>query len=199
MSDADNEVTPTAPKWKSVDTSQYDAKWAAMAKDGQNVHGEADFVSRFAPTSVLDGGCGTGRVAIELGRRGYEVVGVDLDEPMIRAARTKAPDIEFRLDDLATIDLQRSFDVVALPGNVMLFVATGSEATVIQNMSRHLSEGGRLIAGFQLARGLTVADFDDMSTAAGLTLEERWSTWDGQPATGDATYAVLVYRRLGAA
>ena len=199
MSDADNEVTPTAPKWKSVDTSQYDAKWAAMAKDGQNVHGEADFVSRFAPTSVLDGGCGTGRVAIELGRRGCEVVGVDLDEPMIRAARIKAPDIEFRLDDLATIDLQRSFDVVALPGNVMLFVATGSEATVIQNMSRHLSEGGRLIAGFQLARGLTVANFDDMSTAAGLTLEEHWSTWDGQPAAGDATYAVLVYRRLGAA
>ena len=199
MSDADNEVDAPAPKWKSVDTSVYDAKWAAMAKDGQNVHGEADFVSRFSPTSVLDGGCGTGRVAIELGRRGCEVVGVDLDEPMIHAARTKAPDIEFRLDDLATIDLQRTFDVVVLPGNVMLFVAPGSEATVVLNMSRHLGESGRLIAGFQLGRGLTVSDFDEMATAAGLTLEEHWSTWDGHLATGDANYAVLVYRRLGTA
>ena len=185
-----------ASKWQSVDTTNYDAKWAAMAKDGQNVHGEADFVERFSPTSVLDGGCGTGRVAIELARRGCEVVGVDLDEPMIQAARAKAPEIDFHLGDLATIDLNRTFDVVALPGNVMLFVAPGTEAAVVQNMANHLHDGGRLIAGFQLSRGVTVTDYDAMASSAGLTLEEHWSTWDGQPVNDDADYAVLVYRKL---
>ena len=34
------------------------------------------FVQRFAPTTVLDAGCGTGRVARELGRRGVLAVGV---------------------------------------------------------------------------------------------------------------------------
>lgn len=193
MSDADDNVVS---KWKSVHTGAYDAKWAAMAKDGHNVHGEADFVERFSPTSVLDGGCGTGRVAIELARRGCEVVGVDLDEPMIQAAEAKAPEIDFHLGDLATIDLNRTFDVAALPGNVMLFVAPGTEADVVQNMADHLHDGGRLIAGFQLARGVTVTDYDAMASSAGLTLEEHWSTWDGQPVNDDADYAVLVYRKL---
>lgn len=193
MSDADDNVVS---KWKSVNTGAYDAKWDAMAKDGHNVHGEADFVERFSPTSVLDGGCGTGRVAIELARRGCEVVGVDLDTPMIEKARAKAPEIDFHLGDLATIDLNRTFDVVALPGNVMLFVAPGTEADVVQNMADHLHDDGRLIAGFQLARGFTVTDYDAMASSAGLTLEEHWSTWDGQPVNDDADYAVLVYRKL---
>ena len=196
MSSADDDPVKPSSQWKSVDTSLYDAKWAAMERDGQSVHGEADFVCRFSPTTVLDGGCGTGRVAIELARRGCEVVGVDLDTPMIEKARAKAPEIDFHLGDLATIDLNRTFDVVALPGNVILFVAPGTEAAVVQNMADHLHDGGRLIAGFQLSRGVTVGDYDDMATSAGLTLEEHWSTWDGQPVNDDADYAVLVYRKL---
>lgn len=50
-----------------------------MAATGADVHGEATFVRAYAPASVLDAGCGTGRVAIELARHGIEVVGVDVD------------------------------------------------------------------------------------------------------------------------
>src|SRR5919204_5229355 len=60
-----------------------DAPYEARARAGENVHGEADFVESFHPGSVLDAGCGTGRVAIELARRGIEVVGVDLDPGML--------------------------------------------------------------------------------------------------------------------
>src|SRR5262245_63462530 len=91
-------------RWTSQDDvprgDDYDARWRAMAASGQSIHGEADFICGLEPSSVLDAGCGTGRVAIELARRGIEVVGVDLDEPMLAAAREKAPDLEWHLADL---------------------------------------------------------------------------------------------------
>ena len=38
---------------------------------------------------MLDAGCGTGRVAIELAARGFSVVGMDLDEAMLDTARAE--------------------------------------------------------------------------------------------------------------
>ena len=70
---------------RHVDLDEYDARWDRLAAAGEEVHGEADFVMALRPTSVLDAGCGTGRVAIELARRGVEVVGVDADPDMLGA------------------------------------------------------------------------------------------------------------------
>jgi 2-polyprenyl-3-methyl-5-hydroxy-6-metoxy-1,4-benzoquinol methylase len=64
---------------RSIDPDAYDATYERRAAAGENVHGEADFVQRFAPASVLDAGCGTGRVGRELARRGLDVAGVDID------------------------------------------------------------------------------------------------------------------------
>src|SRR5262245_14786865 len=96
----------------------YDAQWRKLAAQGRSIHGEADFVCRFTPESVLDAGCGTGRVGIELARRGIDVVGVDLDDTMLATARTKAPDLPWITADLLDVDLGRTFDVVVMPGNV---------------------------------------------------------------------------------
>jgi ubiquinone/menaquinone biosynthesis C-methylase UbiE len=52
---------------------------------------------------VLDAGCGTGRVAIELARRGIEIVGVDIDPGMLGSARRKAPELTWIEADLATV------------------------------------------------------------------------------------------------
>ena len=177
----------------------YDARWRALAASGQSIHGEADFVMSFGPTTVLDAGCGTGRVAIELARRGVEVVGVDLDASMLDTARAKAPDLEWYLADLASLDLRgsdgapRRFDVVVAPGNVMIFVEPGSEATVIARCGAHLAEGGRLIAGFQLGR-LTLEDYDRFAVTAGLALEARYGTWGGDPWVPGGDYAVSVHQ-----
>jgi 2-polyprenyl-3-methyl-5-hydroxy-6-metoxy-1,4-benzoquinol methylase len=66
-------------KERSVSGDVYDATYERRAAAGEDVHGEANFVERFAPRSVLDAGCGTGRVGRELARRGLDVVGVDID------------------------------------------------------------------------------------------------------------------------
>jgi SAM-dependent methyltransferase len=164
------------------------------------VHGEASFVMRFRPPSVLDAGCGTGRVARELARRGVAVVGVDRDPGMLSTAQQKAPELDWREADLAALDLGRTFAAVVMAGNVMLFVDRGSEAAVLANMARHLEPGGRLIAGFQLGmRGLTVDRYDALARAAGLEPEERWSTWDGDPWRPASGYAVTVHRKGKAA
>ena len=60
---------------------RYAARFRELADGGSDVHGEAGFVSRLlpAPASVLDAGCGTGRVSIRLAELGYDVTGADVD------------------------------------------------------------------------------------------------------------------------
>jgi len=183
-----------------VSGEAYDATYERRAAAGEDVHGEASFVERFAPEVVLDAGCGTGRVGRELARRGCTVVGVDIDEEMLATARGKAPDVDWRLADLSSVDLEQSFDAIVLAGNVMIFLTPGTESAVVANLARHLRPGGVVIAGFQvMPRRLTVEQYDEMADDAGLELAERWSTWDRDPWHVASDYAVSVHRRPGVA
>ena len=131
-------MTEPTNRWlqsRSVSGDQYDATYEKRAAAGENVHGEADFVERFAPATVLDAGCGTGRVARELARRGIAVVGVDIDPEMLGTARAKSPELEWVTADLASVQLGRLFDVIVMAGNVMIFVTPGTEGDVVANLS----------------------------------------------------------------
>lgn len=173
----------------------YDEKWRLLAAAGQSIHGEADFVCRFAPSTVLDAGCGTGRVAIELAARGIDVVGVDLDPGMLAAAIDKAPHLAWVEADIGAVSLDRRFDVIAAPGNVMIFLLPGSERAAIANLAGHLEPGGRLVSGFQLDAAYTLERYDSDCAAAGLTLDQRFATWEGDPFEVSSNYAVSVHRR----
>ncbi len=174
----------------------YDEPYERRAAAGEDVHGEADFVSRLGVGSVLDAGCGTGRIARELARRGLDVVGVDLDDVMLDTARRKAPAMEWHTADLAEVDLGRTFEAVLMAGNVMIYLTPGSESAVLANMARHLEPGGQLVAGFQLRPGgLTLERFDEFGEAAGLLLDRRYATWDEQPFLAGGGYAVSLLRK----
>jgi len=178
--------------------AEYAARMAKLTASGKYMHGEADVVcSLLGPAggTVLDAGCGTGRVSIELARRGIDVTGVDLDRSMLAEARAVAGSLEWVEGDLAdpSLDLGRRYDVVVAAGNVMIFVTPGTEAAVVQTMARHLAPGGRLVAGFQLSRGLALADYDRHCQAAGLSLAERWSTWEQATWSAADDYAVSVH------
>ncbi len=184
-------------RWTRSDAPRgdaYDRRFAQLRASGVDVHGEAAFVSSYAPASVLDAGCGTGRVAIELARRGTDVVGVDLDAAMLDVARRKAPALTWVRADLSTLDLARRFELVVMAGNVLLFVAPGTEAAVLERLASHLVPGGHLVAGFSLGSGLTLASYDAMAGAAGLTLGARFATWERAPFVEGGDYAVSVHR-----
>ena len=177
----------------SWDGEDYQARFDALAATGQDMHGEARFVLTYEPASVLDAGCGTGRVAIELARRGVEVVGVDLDDSMLDSARRRAPELTWITHDLTTLDLNRVFDLVVLAGNVPLFTPPGTAPALASGCARHVGPGGRIVSGFQLGRGVHLAEWDEW---IGLPLVERFSTWDRAPFTPDSDYAVSVYRSV---
>jgi SAM-dependent methyltransferase len=177
------------------DGSDYQARFDALAAEGMDVHGEATFVRAFAPTSVLDAGCGTGRVAVELARHGIEVVGVDVDGSMLAEARRRAPELTWVEADLTTLALGRRFDVVVLAGNVPLFTPPGTQAALVTACAGHVATDGLLIAGFQLGQGYDLAAYDATAEACGLVRRERWSTWDRQPFTPGGGYAVSVHSR----
>ncbi len=181
----------------------YDEQFAALAASGVEVHGEADFVERLTqPCRVLDAGCGTGRLAIELARRGFAVVGVDSDASMLDVARRNAPDLTWRLADLTALDDPSSYDVVVAAGNVMVYLAEGTGPAAVAAMARALRPGGLLVSGWRTERApddgrptLAPADFDSWAADAGLTAVDRFATWDGDPMTDDADWCVTVDRQ----
>jgi SAM-dependent methyltransferase len=185
-------------EWKdgcmAWDGEEYQQRFDALAESGVAVHGEVDFVMTLAPRSVLDAGCGSGRVAQELEVRGIEVVGVDAEPSMIDAARRRRPDLPWVVADVGDVDLGRTFDVVVMAGNVPLFTPVGTQTTLVAGCARHVGPGGALVAGFQLGRGYDVDAYDADCGAAGLVLEARWATWDGAAFPGDGSYAVSVHR-----
>jgi 2-polyprenyl-3-methyl-5-hydroxy-6-metoxy-1,4-benzoquinol methylase len=196
MTEAGDHVSP---QWRafrqSVDLGEYEERFSHA-----QAHGEADLIEALArdvdpARSVLDAGCGTGRVAAELHRRGLDVVGADLDDDMLAFARAKAPDVVWANVDLATMQLDRHFGIVAMPGNVMLFCRDADRPAVVRSCVNHLEPGGLLIAGFSCGRSLSVSAYDAVCSRCDLTLVERWATWERTPFQG-GDYAVSVHRTL---
>lgn len=190
--------------------AEYDAPYFARAAAGMDVHGEANLVEKLLnsslnqtqsskPFQVLDAGCGTGRMSIELAQRGFETVGVDLDPVMLDQARSKAPQLDWRLGDLSTIELGKSFDAIVLAGNVMIYVTPGTEAATVTNLAAHLNPGGLFIAAFELTSPswstLTLGAYDQLTLGTGLTPLARWSTWEQSPWQVGDRYAVSVHRK----
>lgn len=171
---------------------------AATLAEGGTPHGEADLVAALAPhgASVLDAGCGTGRVGVELVRRGFAVLGVDADASCLTVARREHPELEVRQVDLTTLHLDRTFDLVLLAGNVLVFLAPGTESQVVERVLDHVGRGGVVVAGFRLGdEGVpTLDEFDALFRTRGFVVRARHDGWDGAAFTG-GDYAVSVWAR----
>lgn len=95
--------------------------------------------------TLLDVACGTGGHVVHLRNR-FESEGLDLNEEMLKLARTKAPDVTFHCGSMTEFDLNKRYDAV-----VCLFSAVGHLKTVerlnlaVSRMANHLRPGGILI------------------------------------------------------
>lgn len=180
----------------------YVERFRKMAAEGADLTGEARLVDAMLPrhARVLDAGCGPGRHAAYLQACGHTAVGVDADPVLIEAARADHSGPNWYVADLATLDLPavgepEPFDGALMAGNVMVFVAPGTETAVLQRVHSHLKPDGFVVVGFHSDRHLTVGQFDAHATEAGFEVEHRFSTWDLRPWHDDAAFAVTVLRR----
>jgi SAM-dependent methyltransferase len=180
----------------------YIDRFRRMAADGVDLDGEARLLDAMLARSsrVLDAGCGPGRVGAALAARGHDVVGVDVDPRLIAAAEQDHPGPTWVVADLAELDLPARghtapFDAAVVAGNVMAFVAVGTEPVVLARLAAHLKPDGVAVVGFGADRGYPLDDFDRHARDAGFRLEHRFATWDLRPWQDDSEFAVSVLRR----
>ena len=189
------------PRWftetEDGHSQWYVERFRTMAAEGTDLAGEARLIDAIvAPGSrILDAGCGPGRVGSELHQRGHTVVGVDADPILIEAAIADHPGPLWQVADLSELELdQEPFDVAVVAGNVMVFLAPGTEQQVLTNIARHVRPGGRIVVGFHVDREYRLEQFDADIEAAGLVLEQRFATWDLIPFNDAADFAVTFLR-----
>lgn len=189
------------PRWftatKDGHSQWYVDRFRQLADEGADLAGEARLIDALIPprSRVLDAGCGPGRLGAVLRARGHTVVGVDADPVLIEAAQDDHPGPRWIVGDLSSLALdEEPFDIAVVAGNVMVFVAPGTERRVLESLRRHVRPGGRIILGFATDRELSLAAFDADVEAAGLELEQRFATWDLVPFTQEADFAVTFLR-----
>jgi SAM-dependent methyltransferase len=185
----------------------YTDRFDQMTADGTDLEGEARFVDAMLSrhSAVLDAGCGTGRIAAGLQRMGHRSVGVDKDAGLIEIAVSRYPGVPYLACDLLLLDSAKiesiggpaTFDVIALPGNVMVYLATGSEQRVLSVLAGLLRPAGRIVAGFATNREYSVKAFCSDAEAAGLVVEHHFATWQLGAVSPDSDWAVIVLRGPG--
>ncbi|HEV8713201.1 MAG TPA: class I SAM-dependent methyltransferase [Candidatus Binatia bacterium] len=100
---------------------------------------------------VLDVGCGTGRHAVELARRGYTVTGVDLSRSLLERARQKAiragVSVIFRQQDARELDYTEEFAVALLicEGAFPLMETDEMNFHILRGVRRALHSPGKMI------------------------------------------------------
>jgi SAM-dependent methyltransferase len=101
---------------------------------------------------VLDLGCGTGRHSLELARRGFSVVGVELLQANVEVAEQAAGvqllGVEFIQADLRELELDNEFDIVLTlnDGGVGYFESESENLRTFEVISRALKSSGRHLA-----------------------------------------------------
>lgn len=128
----------------------------------QGTAGECDFIEKEIgydkSTKILDIGCGTGRHAIELAKRGYSVVGIDLSESQLKRAREKAAQqnlkIDFQRYDARELLFKSEFDLAIMlcEGGFSLMETDEMNFDILKNATKALKDKGKFI--FNTLNGL---------------------------------------------
>jgi len=99
------------------------------------------------PKTILDMGCGTGRLAVALAERGHRVTGADPSAGMMQVARARAGAERVRWidSDAAGLTLETRFDLIIMTGHVFqVFLKDDEVRAALRNLRRHLAPDGRL-------------------------------------------------------
>ena len=167
----------------------------------QNTAREIEFmldILNLSPgASILDVGCGTGRHAVELARKGFAVTGIDLSSGMLTQARDKAGvakvEIEWVQADASTFSLNKRFDaVICICEGSFGLLGGANDAiehplSILRNISRSLRPGSKalftMLSAFKMIRERSPEDieqgrFDPLT----MTTSTDYSPGEGLPA-----------------
>lgn len=117
--------------------------------------GECDFIETELKSDkslkILDVGCGTGRHAIELSKRGYLITGIDLSVSQLTRAREKAEKdqliIDFQQQDARNLPFKDDFDVAIMlcEGGFPLMETDEMNYEILKSVSNSLRVCGKFI------------------------------------------------------
>jgi SAM-dependent methyltransferase len=154
----------------------------------QGTIGECDFIEKEINydknVRILDIGCGTGRHSIELAKRGYKVVGIDLSESSLKRAKEKALEqnlsIDFQKHDARNLPFLQEFDLIIMicEGAFSLMETDEMNFQILQNAAKALKSNGKLI--FTTLNGLfplfhSVKDFLNSNVKEGNAIFDNHS------------------------
>ena len=131
-------VDPTAEAviWHDVENGAYEADLALWRELALGAGGP-----------VLEVGCGTGRVALDLGRHGHHVFGVDIEPAFVAALRERAlarrVEVNAEVADVRTLDVTGEFALIIVPMQTIQLLADADERrAALAAMRSHLAPRG---------------------------------------------------------
>ena len=196
-------LPPTRWELGGEDMRGYGEHFATQVARGVDVDGEARFVDALAPRGarILDLGSGMGRVAAALQARGHDVVATEPDPALRAQSEATYPDLAVLPHEALALDPDRlgTFDVVAVVGNVMVYLGEGTEVRVLERVRELLGPEGRAAIGFHLtaikagSRTYPAEEFIADVAAAGLRVVHRFGSYELHEPNDE--YAVWVLAR----
>ena len=129
------------------------AKLYDIGNDRAQIALDIGFYNSIIPqnATVLEVGCGTGRVSLSLAQRGNSVTGIDLSQPMLdvfedKLKLAKVPEIPLHRMDMRHFDLGRTYDWIIFPFRVFQALTTDEDRQrCLEAVRRHMSADSRAI------------------------------------------------------
>lgn len=192
---------PTRWELGGEQNAGYARRFGQLVADGVDVDGEARLADVLVGRGarILDVGSGMGRVADALARRGHRVDAVEPDPALVEQSARTYPELRVIPGDILEVALQPGYDLIVLVGNVMVFLAGGTEREVLSRVRGLLAPQGRVLVGFhpvdgpETARDYAPEDFAADARASGLRVDLRAGSYELHPPAED--YAVWVLAR----
>lgn len=155
-------------EWNS---SLYDKKHDFVAEYGK---GLLEFIPENDKQTILDLGCGTGTLTVQLSGLCNKVVGVDSSQNMVDKAKEQFENIEFRVCDALALPFEKEFDVVF---SNAVFHWISNHNALLKNIYKVLKPQGLLVCEFGASGNISTIEnaFANACKGLGYSYEPKFN------------------------